>query len=152
MIYLLSQQYASSGELWTIAIVIGLTIVILIIYATNQSSKEQDELDEWLSNNEELLDKQNVVIDVMNQFSKQTPACEKCNSINFQIWELNNIEFKKTVFAICICEIANVEPTASLVSEISGSNAIYKHTLRELQPFKQLFNVSGTTIKSKSSI
>lgn len=63
-----------------------------------------------------------------------------------------NLEFKKTVFAICICEVANVEPTASLVSEISGSNAIYNHSLRELQPFKQLFNVNGTTIKSKSSI
>ena len=94
LIYLLSQQYASSGELWTILIVIGLVVVFLIIYATNESSKEQNELDEWVSNNEELLGKQNVVIDVMNQFATQTPACEKCNSINFQIWELNNIEFK----------------------------------------------------------
>lgn len=63
-----------------------------------------------------------------------------------------NDDYKKTVFAICICEIANVEPTASLVSEISGSNAIYNISLRELAPFKQLFKVDGTTIKSKSSI
>lgn len=63
-----------------------------------------------------------------------------------------NEEFKKTVFCICICEIANVEPTSSLVSEISGSNAIYNISLREFPPFKQLFKVNGTTIKSKSSI
>ena len=64
----------------------------------------------------------------------------------------NNEEFKKTVFAICICEVTNVHPTASLVSEISGSNAIYTTSLRELEPFKQLFKLNGTTIKSKSSI
>ena len=64
----------------------------------------------------------------------------------------SNSEFKKTVFAICVCEVANVNPTASLVSEISGSNAIYNISLRELAPFKQLFKLTGTTIKSKSSI
>lgn len=64
----------------------------------------------------------------------------------------SNGDYKKTVFSICVCEIANVEPTSSLVSEISGSNAIYNISLRELAPFRQLFKVDGTTIKSKSSI
>ncbi len=64
----------------------------------------------------------------------------------------SNENHKKTVFSICICEIANVEPTSSLVSEISGSIAIYSATFRELTPFKQLFRINGTTIKSKSSI
>ncbi len=64
----------------------------------------------------------------------------------------SNGDYKKTVFSICICEIANVEPTSSLVSEISGSNAIYNISLRELAPFRQLFKVDGTTIRSKSSI
>ena len=63
-----------------------------------------------------------------------------------------NPEFKKTVFAICVCEISNVEPTASLVSEISGVNAIFSPRLRNLDSFKQLFKLNGTTIKSKSSI
>ena len=36
-----------------------------------------------------------------------------------------NDEFKKTVFCICICEISNVTPSSSIISEISGSNAIY---------------------------
>lgn len=61
-----------------------------------------------------------------------------------------NLEHKKTVF--CICEIANVEPTSSLVSEISGSNVIYNVSLRSSPPFNQLFKVDGTTIRSKSSI
>ncbi|EGR0468143.1 SIR2 family protein [Vibrio cholerae] len=64
----------------------------------------------------------------------------------------SNLEYKKTVFAICICEISNVQPTASLVSEISGSNAIYTLSLRDLMPFRQLFKLDGTIIKSKSSI
>ncbi|HHH1817372.1 TPA: SIR2 family protein [Yersinia enterocolitica] len=63
-----------------------------------------------------------------------------------------NEDYKKTVFCICICEIVNVEPTSSLVSEISDSNAIYNISLRELAPFKQLFKIDGTTVKSKSSI
>lgn len=63
-----------------------------------------------------------------------------------------NLEHKKTVFCICICEIANVEPTSSLVSEISGSNVIYNVSLRSSPPFNQLFKVDGTTIRSKSSI
>ncbi|PML78145.1 SIR2 family protein [Enterovibrio norvegicus] len=63
-----------------------------------------------------------------------------------------NSDFKKTVFAICVCEVINVEPTASLVSEISGTNAIYTPDLRQLDAFNQLFRLNGTTIKSKSSI
>lgn len=61
-------------------------------------------------------------------------------------------DHKKSVFCICICEISNVEPTSSLVSEISGTNAIYNTSLRNSTSFNQLFKVSGTTIKSKSSI
>ncbi|MFX4311084.1 SIR2 family protein [Enterobacter sp. 63] len=64
----------------------------------------------------------------------------------------SNEDYKKTVFSICICEISNVEPTSSLVSEISGSNAIYNTSLRGLEPFKQMFRLNGTAIKSKSSI
>ena len=63
-----------------------------------------------------------------------------------------NPDHKKTIFCICICEIANVEPTSSLVSEISGINAIYNTSLRNSPAFKQLFKLDGTTIKSKSSI
>ncbi|MDY0856224.1 SIR2 family protein [Klebsiella aerogenes] len=63
-----------------------------------------------------------------------------------------NHDHKKTIFCICICEIANVEPTSSLVSEISGINAIYNTSLRNSPAFKQLFKLDGTTIKSKSSI
>lgn len=61
-------------------------------------------------------------------------------------------DHKKTIFCICICEIANVEPTSSLVSEISGINAIYNTSLRNSPAFNQLFRIDGTTIKSKSSI
>lgn len=64
----------------------------------------------------------------------------------------SNKQFKKTVFAICICEVANVNPTASLVSEISGSNAIYSVSLRRYDPFNQLFKVGATSITSKSSV
>lgn len=63
-----------------------------------------------------------------------------------------NLEHKKTVFCICICEVANLEPTLSLVSEISGTNAIYNISLRNSQPFNQIFKVNGTSIRSKSSI
>ncbi|WP_407222115.1 SIR2 family protein [Enterobacter roggenkampii] len=64
----------------------------------------------------------------------------------------SNPDYKKSVFCICICEIANVEPTSSLVSEISGTNTIYNTSLRNSPAFIQLFKVNGTTIKSKSSI
>ncbi|HGT8136691.1 TPA: SIR2 family protein [Escherichia coli] len=64
----------------------------------------------------------------------------------------SNPDHKKSVFCICICEVANVEPTSSLVSEISGTNAIYHTSLRNSPPFNQIFKVNGATIKSKSSI
>lgn len=63
-----------------------------------------------------------------------------------------NEDFKKTVFAICVCEVINVEPNASLVSEISGTDVIYSKSLRELEAFNQLFKLNGTSIRSKSSI
>lgn len=63
-----------------------------------------------------------------------------------------NPDHKKSVFCICICEIANVEPTSSLVSEISGNNSIYHTSLRNSPSFNQLFKINGTTINSKSSI
>lgn len=64
----------------------------------------------------------------------------------------SNPDHKKTVFCICLCEIANVTPNSSIVSELANNNAIYEQNLRSLSEFKQLFKLDGPTIKSKSSI
>lgn len=63
-----------------------------------------------------------------------------------------NENYKKTVFSICICEISNVEPTSSLISEMAGNNEILGISLRSLEEFNSLFRLSGTKVNSKSSI
>ncbi|MDC5819458.1 SIR2 family protein [Vibrio europaeus] len=63
-----------------------------------------------------------------------------------------NESFKQTVFAICLSEVVNAEPTSSLISELIDNNEIYCTGLRSSKEFKTLFKIENNTIKSKSSL
>ena len=60
--------------------------------------------------------------------------------------------FKKTVFSICLCEIVNVVPTTSLISEIIADNEILNSRLRKSNEFNSIFTYAKNTVKCKSSI
>jgi hypothetical protein len=64
---------------------------------------------------------------------------------------LNN-HFKDTVFSICLLEIINLPTTSSLISEVSGNDAIYRYDLRTNNYFSQLFRLESNKIISKSSL
>ncbi|WP_104401101.1 SIR2 family protein [Vibrio penaeicida] len=60
--------------------------------------------------------------------------------------------YKKTVFAICLCEVVNATPTASLISELIDNNEIYNTGLRRSEEFKTLFRIENNVVRSKSSL
>ncbi|TOL53290.1 P-loop NTPase, partial [Vibrio parahaemolyticus] len=59
---------------------------------------------------------------------------------------------KKTVFAICLCEVVNVTPNSSLISELIDNHDIFSTGLRNSKEFKTLFRIENNTIRSKSSL
>lgn len=63
-----------------------------------------------------------------------------------------NESYKKTIFAICLCEVVNATPSASLISELIDDNEIYSMGLRNSIEFKTLFKVENNIVKSKSSL
>jgi hypothetical protein len=74
---------------------------------------------------------------------------DRVNALLGKICVENN--YKNTVFAIALLQYLDVEANFSLISEVAG-NAIYSSQLRHDDSFKQLFTLSNTKIKSKSSL
>lgn len=65
---------------------------------------------------------------------------------------IQNEEDKRTVFSICLLEVMGIAITASLVSEVASSNAIFTRNFKNHNDLSQLFIMSGNEIKSKSSV
>ncbi|WP_286818482.1 SIR2 family protein [Desulfobacter sp. UBA2225] len=65
---------------------------------------------------------------------------------------ISNRDFKATIFAICLLEVINLERNSSLISEVSGTDLIYKSELKDNLYFKQLFKLKDNTVISKSSL
>lgn len=64
----------------------------------------------------------------------------------------NNSDYKDVIFAICLCEIVNIRPTSSIISELIDNNEIFGTSLRNLPEFRTLFRVENNEVKSKSSV
>lgn len=60
--------------------------------------------------------------------------------------------FKSTIFAIALLEVLDVPLRASLISEISGSDAIYSPGLRGNDNFRSMFRVDGNIVRAKSAL
>ncbi|MDN3473758.1 SIR2 family protein [Pseudoalteromonas sp. APC 3355] len=63
-----------------------------------------------------------------------------------------NDDFKETVLSICLCKIIGVPATKSLISDVSGNDAIYTKELTSTDEFKQLFNIRNGEVINSSSI
>lgn len=63
-----------------------------------------------------------------------------------------NNDYKDVVFAICLCEVVNIKPTSSIISELIDNNEIFGTSLRGLPEFNTLFKVENNEVKSKSSV
>ncbi len=74
----------------------------------------------------------------------------RINSLLSQI--INDKNFKDTIFAICLLEVISLPRNSSLISEVSGTDFIYKSELRGNLYFNQLFKLKGNTVISKSSL
>ncbi|HFQ4980139.1 TPA: SIR2 family protein [Vibrio vulnificus] len=75
---------------------------------------------------------------------------EKIQSQTAVIYE--NSDYKDVVFAICLCEVVNIRPTSSIISELIDNNEIFGTSLRSLPEFRTLFRIENNEIKSKSSV
>ena len=65
---------------------------------------------------------------------------------------IKNNAYRDTIFSICMLEVLDIEPTCSIVSEVSSNDLVYQSSLREDENFKQLFKFKGSKILSKSSL
>ncbi|WNJ95435.1 SIR2 family protein [Vibrio ruber] len=66
---------------------------------------------------------------------------------------LKNEFYKKTLFAICLCDIFGIRKESSYIADIAGNEEIRKASFRNEEGFKSLFLVgSDNSIISKSSI
>ncbi|KAF7785763.1 hypothetical protein PRUB_a0142 [Pseudoalteromonas rubra] len=66
---------------------------------------------------------------------------------------LSNDSYKKTLFAICLCDIFDVQKQSSYIADIAGNEDILKVSFRKEEAFKSLFQVGAdNSIVSKSSI
>ncbi|MBC3436044.1 SIR2 family protein [Pseudomonas sp. BW16M2] len=60
--------------------------------------------------------------------------------------------YKDTAFAIALIEIIGLQTSNSLISEIALNDEIYSDALRQNESFQQLFRLSDSGVRSKSSL
>lgn len=65
---------------------------------------------------------------------------------------INDVNYKDTIFTICLLEVLNLPRNSSLISEVSGNDFIYKSELRNNMYFNQLFQLKADKVISKSSL
>ena len=66
---------------------------------------------------------------------------------------LDNQSYKKTLFAICLCDIFGIRKESSYIADIAGNEDILKAIFRNEEAFKSLFLIGNdNSIISKSSI
>lgn len=77
-------------------IVLGFCIIILLIgglyIVLIENPNQENEKNEWLKNNKWKMDSQIILDEVFQKAGKLTPPCKKCNSIELQLWDINNNE------------------------------------------------------------
>jgi len=65
---------------------------------------------------------------------------------------VSDSETKDTIFSIALIEILDVPCKHSLISDLAANDKIYSSDLLDHKSFKDLFQVSGLEIKTKSSL
>lgn len=75
-----------------VTILIGGIIVLLLWFELIEKPKENKEKNKWIEENQELLKTQNWLSQTLQGLGKRLPACKKCNSTDFQLWEIINDE------------------------------------------------------------
>jgi hypothetical protein len=73
--------------------IFGTGIVFLfywIFVAIPKEREEEERRDNWIKNNSETLQIQNNVSKILEQIGQNHPPCKKCNSLHFQLWEVNS--------------------------------------------------------------
>ena len=71
-----------------------ITGIVFLFYwvfvAIPKEREEKERRDNWIENNSETLQIQNNVSKILEQIGQNHPPCKKCNSIHFQLWEVNS--------------------------------------------------------------
>ena len=74
--------------------IFGFGVIYLLYYIFVEEPRENEEKersrDSWIENNSETLEIQNNVSKILEQIGQNHPPCKKCNSIHFQLWEVNS--------------------------------------------------------------
>lgn len=71
----------------------GTGVIFLLYYLFVGIPKEREEKerrDSWINNNSETLQIQNNILKILEQIGQNHPPCKKCNSLHFQLWEVNS--------------------------------------------------------------
>jgi len=71
----------------------GTGVIFLLYYLFVGIPKEREEKerrDSWIENNSETLQIQSNISKILEQIGQNHPPCKKCNSIHFQLWEVNS--------------------------------------------------------------
>ena len=71
--------------------IVGIVFLFYWIFVAIPKEREEEERrDNWVKNNSETLQIQNNVSKILEQIGQNHPPCKKCNSIHFQLWEVNS--------------------------------------------------------------
>lgn len=74
--------------------IFGFGVIYLLYYIFIEEPSEIQEKekskDSWIENNSETLQIQNNVLKILEQVGQNLPPCKKCNSLHFQLWEVNS--------------------------------------------------------------
>jgi len=66
-----------------VLIFFGILYVVLVV-----NPQEEKQKNEWIKNNEKKLLTQTIISNVLNEVGNSFPSCSKCNSNEFQLWEI----------------------------------------------------------------
>lgn len=70
-----------------------LGVIYLLVYffvEKPRDNEEKERSDSWIENNSDTLQIQNNILKILEQIGQNHPPCKKCNSIHFQLWEVNS--------------------------------------------------------------
>lgn len=107
-----------------VSVLVTLFLIGFLYIKFIDGPREENEKNEWIKNNEEKLLSQTIIYHVLTEVGKSLPSCEKCNSTEFQLWELLN---DKTVIRCVQCK---KKSSTSIEIKKSGENeSNYFHSI-----------------------
>lgn len=71
--------------------IVGIVFLFYWIFVAIPKEREEEERrDNWVKNNSETLQIQSNISKILEQIGQNHPPCKKCNSLHFQLWEVNS--------------------------------------------------------------